>query len=52
MSATNHPSGIRLRVYSVPDLSFHKVQTFGGIQIQNSFTFTQDFFAAEKCQNS
>lgn len=52
LSETNPPRGIQLRVYSVPDLSFHKVQIFGGIQIPNSFTFTPDFFAAQKCPSS
>lgn len=49
---TNPPRGIQLRVYSVPDLSFRKVQILGGIQSQNSFTCTPDFFAAVKCPNS
>ena len=39
-------------MYSVHVLSFHKVVTFGGNHNQNSFTFTQDFLAAVKCQNS
>ncbi len=52
LSETNPPRGIQLSVYSVPDLSFHKVQIFGGIQIPNSFTFTPDFFAAQKCPSS
>ncbi len=49
---TNPPSGIQLSVYSVPDLSFRKVQIFGGIQSQNSFTCTPDFLAAVKCPSS
>ena len=51
-SEQNHPRGIRLKVYSVPDLSFRKVQILGGIPIQNSFTFTPVFFAARKCPSS
>jgi hypothetical protein len=49
---TNPPKGSQLRVYSVPDLSFQRVQIFGGIQSQNSFTWTPDFLAAVKCPNS
>ncbi len=49
---TNHPSGIRLTVYSVPDLSVQILNAFGGIPIPNSSTFTPDFLAAIKCPNS
>lgn len=52
LSETNPPSGIRLRVYSVPDLSFQSVQAFGGIPSQNSFTFTPEALAAQKCPSS
>lgn len=69
LSWTNHPNGIQFNVYSVHDLSFHKVVILGGSFIlnrfsnkkdkiiegshnQNSLTFTQDFLAAVKCQNS
>ena len=48
----NHHSGIQFKVYAVHDLSFHIVQTFGGIPIQNSFTLTPVFFAARKCPSS
>jgi hypothetical protein len=49
---TNQPKGKRFKVYSVQLLSRQKVKILGGIQIQNSKTFTQLFFAAIKCQNS
>jgi hypothetical protein len=49
---TNHQRGRRLRVYSVQLLSVQRVITFGGIPIPNSKTFTQLFFAAQKCHNS
>lgn len=52
LSETNPPRGIQLSVYSVPDLSFRRVQIFGGIPSQNSFTCTPDFFAAVKCPSS
>jgi hypothetical protein len=52
LSLTNQPSGKRLRVYSVPDLSVRSLHTFGGIPIPNSKTFTQLFFALIKCPNS
>jgi hypothetical protein len=48
----NHPRGIAFAVYSVPFLSFQSLQILGGIQIQNSSTFTPDFLAAVKCQSS
>ena len=48
----NPPKGIRLRVYSVPDLSVPNLQALGGSQIQNSFTFTPVFLAARKCPSS
>lgn len=48
----NHPNGIILAVYSVPFLSFHNLQIFGGIHTQNSNTLTPDFLAAVKCHNS
>jgi hypothetical protein len=51
-SLTNHPRGIRLSVYCVPDLSVRNFRTLGGIQIQNSSTLTQLFLAAIKCHNS
>lgn len=49
---TNHPSGIRLTVYAVPDLSVQSLNALGGIQIPNSKTLTHDFFAAIKCHSS
>ena len=52
LSLTNHPKGKRLRVYTVPDLSVRSLQTFGGIPIQNSNTFTPLLFALIKCPNS
>ena len=39
-------------MYSVQDLSFRRALILGGNHNQNSFTFTQDFLAAIKCQNS
>ncbi len=51
-SEQNPPRGIRFKVYSVPDLSFRSLQIFGGIPIQNSFTFTPVFLAARKCPSS
>ena len=39
-------------MYSVQDLSFRSVLILGGNHNQNSLTFTQDFLAAIKCQNS
>jgi hypothetical protein len=52
LSLTNHPNGIRLTVYSVPDLSVQSLNAFGGIPIPNSSTFTPDFLAAIKCPSS
>jgi len=52
LSLTNHPRGIRLTVYSVPDLSVRRVNALGGIPIPNSRTFTPDFLAAIKCPSS
>jgi hypothetical protein len=52
LSLTNPPSGIRLSVYSVHDLSVRNFIALGGIPIPNSKTFTQLFFAAIKCPNS
>gem|GEM_PF-5214195 len=48
LSLTNHPKGIRFKVYSVHDLSVHNLHALGGIPIPNSSTFTQLFFAAIK----
>ena len=48
----NHHNGIQFRVNCVHCLSFRRLQSFGGIQIQNSDTFIQHFLAAIKCQNS
>lgn len=50
--ATNHPRGIALILYLVPDLSVQKIKSLGGIPSQNSLTWTPDFFAAIKCPSS
>jgi hypothetical protein len=52
LSLQNHQRGITFAVYSVHFLSFQSLQIFGGIQIQNSNTFTHDFLDAIKCHNS
>ena len=52
LSLTNHHKGIKFNVYSVPDLSVRSLQTFGGIPIPNSNTFTPLLFALIKCPNS
>jgi hypothetical protein len=52
LSLTNHPKGMRLSVYCVPDASVRSLHTLGGIPIPNSNTFTPLFFAVIKCQNS
>ena len=52
LSLTNPHKGIRLSVYFVPDLSFQRVMTLGGIPIPNSSTFTPLLLAVMKWPSS
>jgi len=49
---TNHHKGSQFIVYFVPFLSVKIFLANGGIQTQNSSTFTQKNLAAKKCQSS
>lgn len=52
LSLTNQPSGIRLSVYCVPDLSCRSFLSLGGIPTPNSRTLTPLSLAAVKCPSS